>query len=440
MHLNLAAITKKIKTPGVNGENPWNFIVWNLNESPYNGYLEGEMQWLHEFPAYSGGIVLEDTDANKYPTQIIPEKSVIPGFRTRILFKAEIPAMGYKMFKVIKEGIGRGEKIHKTSLETENFRVDFSEETGLKIYSKTLDKTFDTLLKPQCFEDLADSECFNETCYGKRLEDFEFISIETVEMGKFRTILKAKYRFRNSALTLYYSFYKDTDYFDVKYIVNWNEDHIALKLMSKTGIDKLIVSSPFATEDRFDTASDQPMGEWISMYGENAGVSFIGDSSFAYTKYSDEIGISVLRSCIYAEMTLEDEMPAEDYPIMEQGIGEGKLRIFIHKGDYLENGVPNMAKAFNNAPIVLSESNHDGIYPASASFGAVDSKSVYITALKKAENGDQNILRLNEFSGLGQDVTLKYFDKDFKISLDPYEIKTLKITDNGVLEVNITED
>ena len=442
MYLNLASITKKIKTPGVNGENPWNIIVWNLNETAFDGYLEGEMQWLHEFPAYSGGIVLEDEEGTKFPCQIITEKSVIPGFRSRILFKAEIPAMGYKMFKVIKSGEGRSPKIHKTALETDSFSIEFNESTGLidKIYSKKLQKTFGNILKPQCFEDLADSECFNVNTYGKKLEDFEFRSIETVESGEFRTILKVNYKFRDSLLTLYYSFYKDTDYFDVKYIVNWNEDHIVLKLISKTGYENIIVASPFATEKRGDTMSDEPMGEWLSMYGDDGGVSYIGDGSFAYTKNADEVGISVLRSCIYAEMTLEDEMPKEDYPIMEQGISEGRLRIFVHKGDYLENGIPQMAKAFTNGPIVLCETNHDGIYPSCSSFGGVEGKSVYVTAVKKAEKGSEDIIRLNEFAGIERNVKLKYFEKEFEILMKPYEIKTLKITENGVLEVNITED
>ncbi len=442
LYLNLAAITKKIKTPGVNGENPWNLVVWNLNETSYDGYLEGEMQWLHEFPAYSGGIVLEDETGKKYPCQIITEKSVIPGFRSRVLFKAEIPPVGYKMFKVIQEGAGRGEKKHSTVIETEDFTVQFNEKTGLidTIYAKKLGKVFNGILKPQCFEDMADSECFNVNSYGNALENFEFESLETVEYGELRTILKANYKFRNSFVTFYYTFYKDTDYFDVRYVVNWNEDHIVLKLMSKTGYENIVVSSPFATQVRGDATSDEPMGEWLSMYGEGEGVSFIGDSSFAYTKTGDELGISVLRSCIYAEMTLEDEMPKEDYPIMEQGVSEGKIRVLIHKGNYLENGVAHMAKAFVNPPIVLCESNHSGIYPPCRSFASVDKNSVYITAIKQSEDEKGDIIRLNEFAGKSEQVTLKYFDSEFKVDVGPYEIKTLSIKEDGYCEVNITED
>lgn len=101
-HYALQAITRKIQMPGSNPENPWNIVVWNLNDSDYNGYIEAEVQWLHEFPAYSGGILLKDEAGNRYECQIILEKSVIKGFRSRFVFKANIPAFGYRSFKVIK--------------------------------------------------------------------------------------------------------------------------------------------------------------------------------------------------------------------------------------------------------------------------------------------------------------------------------------------------
>ena len=98
MHYNLLRVTNRINMPGRNPDNEWNIVVWNLNTEKYNGYIEAEVQWLHEFPSYDKGILLEDSEGNKYECQIIRERSVIPGFRSRFLFKSEIPAMGYKAF------------------------------------------------------------------------------------------------------------------------------------------------------------------------------------------------------------------------------------------------------------------------------------------------------------------------------------------------------
>ena len=72
--------------PGKNPDNAWNIVVWNLNAVEYNGYIEAEVQWAHEFPWYDKGILLEDSEGNKYECQIIRERSVIPRFRSRFLF------------------------------------------------------------------------------------------------------------------------------------------------------------------------------------------------------------------------------------------------------------------------------------------------------------------------------------------------------------------
>jgi len=442
MHFNLQAINKKVKTPGKNPDNQWNLVVWNLNETDYDGYLEGEMQWLHEFPAYSGGIMLEDECGNQFPCQIILEKSVIKGFRSRVLFKAQIPSMGYKMFKVLQTGDIDKTRTHSCELETDFFRVEIDEKTGLinRIYSKVLDKTFTNILKPQCFEDLSDAEGFFKTTYGKALEDFTLVDIETVEQGVFRTVLKVNYKFRNSLLSLYYSFYKDTDYFDVKYRVNWNESQTVLKLMFNTDYKKITVASPFASETRDDCESDTPMGEWISVYDESEGVSLIADSTFAYTKEGGTLGLSILRSCIYTDLRL-GELSDEDYDFMEQGVSEGSLRIMMHKGDFMQNKVFDMAKGFNNKPIVMCEPNHDGIYSSFESYVSLESESVVLSALKKAEGDYGDIIRIAEIAGQKQEVTIKYFDVgEFIVSVNPYEIKTIKLKDGELSEVNITED
>ncbi len=441
MHLNLQAVTKKIKTPGKNPENPWNLVVWNLEETSYNGYLEGELQWLHEFPEYTGGILLEDEAGNQYPCQIILETSVIPGFRSRVMFRAEIPPVGYKLFKVIQTGEGKQKNIPLFQLETEEFLIKLNETTGLieEFYSKKQKKSYQNILVPKCFEDLADSECFNVTEYGKELEPFTLMGIKTVEKGQYRTVIKADYRFRDSLLTLYYSFYQDMDFFDVKFSVNWNEQHIALKLVSKTGYETYLVASPYASEQRGDTTSDMPMGEWLRMYDEQGEIAFLSKGIFAYTKEKDELGFSILRSCIYGDMRLDSELKEEDYPYISRGIYEGSLRIVIGTHQK-ECNIPALAKQFNNPPIVLCEANHEGMFPSEQSFVSLEGKGVVLGAMKKQELGEDTVIRLAEVEGNEGQVILRYFGKKYAVSMNPYEIKTLKIDGEYLKEVYITED
>ena len=53
-------MTRRIRTPGKNPDTIWNIVVWNLNGKPYEGTIEAEVQWVHEFDWYDKGIRLED--------------------------------------------------------------------------------------------------------------------------------------------------------------------------------------------------------------------------------------------------------------------------------------------------------------------------------------------------------------------------------------------
>lgn len=301
----LTAITHKIKTAGKNPDNPWNLVVWNLNSSRFDGYVEGEMQWLHEFPAYKGGIFLEDEKGKKYPCQIIMEDSVIEGFRSRVLFKTEIYGLGYKCFKVIKNDKPDSISDYKKEKKylTGVFEIEFDDKTGFikSLKNKQSGKVIFNPIKPAVLEDNGDTWCFNVNGYGQQIGEFKHKSLEVTEKGIHRTTVKTVHSFNNSLITLYYTFYNNEDYFDIKYSVSWNEKHTVLKLICDYGCDKILVSSPFASEKRGDCERDTPMGEWLTMTDDNGGVAMIFDTAFAYNKQGTSLGISLLRSCVYGD-------------------------------------------------------------------------------------------------------------------------------------------
>jgi alpha-mannosidase len=125
---------------------------------------------------------------------------------------------------------------------------------------------------------------------------------------------------------------------------------------------------------------------------------------------------------------------------MEQGICEGDLRVIIHEGDFVSRNIAECAVHFNNPPIVICEANHDGKYAASYGFLTLASKSAILSAWKRSEDGDGEILRLYEYAGEAQDVELCLFDKKFSVKMSPYEIKTLRLSGESLTETLITED
>ena len=435
MHFNLLKVTNNIKMPGKNPDNVWNIVVWNLNAAGYNGYIEAETQWVHEFPWYDKEIVLEDAEGNRYECQIIRERSVIPRFRSRFLFKANIPAMGYKAFKVVQTG---RDVINKTLenpflLETKRYKITLSENGVIEaVYDKGSKKNIcKNLLYPACFVDDGDTWAFNIESYGEKCEPFKLEKLEVTECGEFRTIVKATYSFRSSKLEMYYTVYTEEDYIDVRYRVNWNEKHLVFKLMSNFDSNDHTAAVAYGDVKRAETKADVPVGEWLKAVG----LTFCTDRIFAYNMVDCSLGLTVLRSPIYGDLRIRDIDIETDYDILEQGIGEGNIRVYF---DDIHNPT-QAAMEFNNQPVVLCEANHDGTLGAEKSFFSAETKSVNITVLKKAEDDDCIVVRGVEFDGVSQQVDITVNGKIYSIDVEPYEIFTARINKDAICKTDMLE-
>ena len=435
-HFNLLSVTNKIKLPGKNPDNAWNIVVWNLNSDNYNGYIEAEVQWLHEFPAYDKGIALEDEQGNRYECQIIREKSVIKGFRSRLLFKCSILPMGYKSFKVIKteEDIKKRELDNISCIETKRYTIKLSQNGKISsVYDKINKKDIcKNLLVPVCYVDDGDTWAFNIEHYGEECEPFDFEKIEITECGDFRTVIKVSYTFRSSKLDIYYTLYNDMDYIDVRYRVNWNEKHVVFKLVSDVNFNHHTSAIAYGSAERGETKPDIPVGEWI----KTDSLTFCTDGVFAYNMVDNKLGLTVLRSPIYGDLRISEIDLDTDYDIMDQGICEGNIRVHFKT---LEDPA-GAACEFNNPPIVLCEANHDGTLDAEDSFLQTEAESVNIAVLKKAEEGDRIVLRGVEFGGISQEVRVIFRGKKYSFQVSAYEIFTVCIDNDDIYKTNMLEE
>ena len=434
LHFNLQKITSSIKMPGKNPDNIWNLVLWNLNCCEYDGYIEAEVQWAHEFDWYDGGITLDDGNGEIIETQIITEHSAIPRFRTRFIFKAKVPSMGYRCFKVIQNGHKSERKNADFRIETDRFIYTVSKKNGgiCELFDKKTNSiTAKELLVPTCYKDTGDTWCFNIDAYGEKCGEFSVVEIERIESGDLLDKIKVSLRYNNSMLYLYYKFYKHEAFFDVDYTVNWNESHTVFKLNFRTQCDSLNVSSPYGQMKRGASKRDKPMGEWLKA----GNMLLISKSNFAYNFYDDVLGITVLRSPVYGDFRL-GELPEKYDMIMEQGITEGSIRVMQ---DAEDRSPVLSATCFNNPPVVICESNHDGTLPGKMSYLSMNAEYAMIGAVKYAEDGNGVIVRISDYSGKAQQTILSVFGKQHTVQLDRNEIKTLLITDDHVVEVNMIE-
>lgn len=281
---------------------------------------------------------------------------------------------------------------------------------------------------PNCYRDDGDAWCFNIESYGERHGGFSVEDAELTERGEIFDKINVSLKYKNSLLKIYYKFYKSEEYFDVDYIVNWNESHTVFKFDCELNNENVIVATPYGAVRRGKAKADKPMGEWL----KTDKYTVLSNGFFAYNFYNNNLGFTVLRSPIYGDFRL-GELPKKDHMIMEQGVTNGRIRVLIG-----ENLAPSDAMKFNNPPTVVCESNHSGKLPPADSFISVISDSTVVSAVKHSEDDNGIIIRIVNY-GTAENVKLNFFGKDYNVPTGNREIKTLKYKNNTLTDVDMLE-
>ena len=443
LHTRLQRITAELQMPGENPDHPWNIVVWNPTGAAYDGYVEAEVQWAHEFGWYSGEIVLEDADGSMIPCQVLCERSVIPAFRSRFVFRVSVPSYGCRIYKLNKTGGTVPAKSLVTTTETvfrtARYEITLSPDDGSICRIRDIASgrlLCENAFVPVCLDDPGDTWAFNVTGYGAPRGKFRMTGVEVVEDGalltkwKVRTVLDGG----ASSLELYYTFYRDAAYLDFAWRLDWHEKMAVCKLNCAAASMMHTASAPYSETERGESTADLPMGTWLR-YDDALVVT---DSLFAYTMTENTIGFTLVRSPIYGDLRIAPIDTGYDYPVMEQGISEGRLRFYP---DGRAVFAPMAAESFTRMPTVICEANHDGT-PAdrfTRGYVTLDAAETLITALKTAEDGDGIICRMVHY-GDGEDATLRVNGAFHPLSFGKNEIKTVRIAHGVCTETNLLEE
>ena len=414
-HFSLQSIVKDIKMLGNNEDAVWNLCIFNPNATPYSGVLEAEVQWIWEFPWYFGGIELMDETGTVHPTQIITERSKVPGFRSRFAFHADIPAFGYRTYAVRK-----------------------TEQPITRDFGET------DIVSPfvfRAFADNGDIWCFKTTeGYGEMCEEPVLESRKTVEKGELLTTVKQVWRFRDSILEEYITRYSGSNVTDYRYRINWNEKHTVLKLIPAGGKQpgSILAAAPGGSILRPMDGREYPVGQWLRWGEGTDGVTLLLDGIFAYNT-GDFPQLTLLRSPIYGDMRRGPLSEELDYQYLEQGITSGRVRLIPEAVS--ANAAAAGAMQWNDPPVVVCEANHGGTLPPTATGLSMEPACAVVTALKKAEDGNGYVLRLTEYDGIGGKTRLRLGSAaPAEINVSPFEIKTLRfLPDGSVKETNMLE-
>jgi alpha-mannosidase len=264
------------------------------------------------------------------------------------------------------------------------------------------------------------------TAHDDEAGEFKCVSVQLIENGPVRSIVRVHSRWGASTLREDYVLGAHARHVDVRVALDWREPLKMLKLRYPTSVDTATATFeiPYGHIVRPANGDEEPGQTWVDVSGERRGLTVINDAKYGYDVRGGDIGISAVRSPVWAWHLPRELEPGGDYEYMDQGRQTFRVRLVPHTGDWHEAGVVRLAAELNQPPFALIETSHRGPLPQRASYGSDRGGDVMFTVLKRAEDGDGYAVRAYETAGQPATVRLDVLGETIEASFGAYEIKT----------------
>ncbi len=258
-------------------------------------------------------------------------------------------------------------------------------------------------------------------------------SIDVIETGPVRGVVKIVRSYLSSTIIQYVQMYADSPRIDIKTEIDWREEHIFVKALFPIDIhtEEATYEIQYGNVTRkthentsWDFARFEVcMHKWMDVSEDGFGVSFLNDCKYGVSVRDGVVGLSLLKSA------------TDPNPMADKEKHEFTYSIYTHDENYKKADTVRQAYLLNN-PLVVSKKKKDGnSLPESMSFVSVDKKNVMIEVVKQAEDSETTIVRLYEHHNRREQVTMTlakemkhcYACDMLENIIDTYEIKNQQV-------------
>jgi alpha-mannosidase len=409
-------------------------VVFNPHPWTLRTDVEIEYTWLRA----EGAHVVDDAGEH-VPMQMTRPLTTMSSSRGRLVFPVEVPPLGYRTYRV-RRGSVEGEPLAATSARMENrhLLVELDPGTG-RIVRLLVKATGADLAAPDAkhavvVDDPSDTWGHDVVAYDAEIGEFECISTELVETGPVRAILRVVSRYGASTLREDYVLSADAAHIDVRVTLDWHEQLKLLKLRYPTCIDapKATYETPYGHVERPTNGNEEPGQSWVTVAGGGRGLAVLNDAKHGYDVRGGDIGISVVRSPVWAWHDPRELDEGDDVAYMDQGRQTLTVRLVPYVGDWRDAGVVRRAAELNQPQFALIETYHDGPLPQAQSFASDGGGDVVVTVVKGAEDGAGSVVvRAFESAGRPGRATVEVLGSTIDVEFGAHEIKTFLLPPGG---------
>ena len=394
-------------------------VVYNALAASRRDPVEATIEFNGTAPAAIR--VLDRATGQEVPAQILERQDR----RMTLLFLADMPSVGFKVFEVqsdpdaalalarrSSEGAKAAGPLRVTPTSLENTRYAVTIDANGDISSVLDREAKRELLKSPIRLEMRDNPSPDkpawrilwETVSAPVREHVTGPVVRVVEQGPVRATIEITRRAAGSTIVQRISLTEGGDRIDVENLIDWKSPNTLLKAAFP-----FAASNPKATYDlglgtiqrgnNHADAYEVPAQWWADITDTSGafGAAVLNDSKYGWDKPEDH----VLR------LTLLHTPRAGDWPRpfyqSSQDLGRHRFVYSLagHQSDWRAGRVPMRAARLNQPLVAFQSAAHPGALGRAFSLASLSDTTgqVAVRALKKAENSDEIVVRLQELYG-----------------------------------------
>lgn len=360
-----------------------------------------------------------------------------------IFFACNVPANGYKTFKIVEATKVCDDKVTLTETMGENkfFKVKFDEKGQIISF---IDKAANREIlkdgaigneiqafedKPMCFDNWDIDIYYKEKMW--KVDDVQ--TLEVIEQGPVRSTLKIERKFVESIITQKIYVYNDLGRIDFDTYTDWKEQDVLLKAAFPIDTNSTEatyeiqygnVTRPTHNNTSWEVANFEVCAhKWADISEGDFGVSMLNNSKYGHDIKDGNMRLTLLKST-------SDPNPAAD---KEEHFFTYSL--YTHAGTWKDANTAQRAYELNTPLYTKVEEAHAGELKDEVSLVNVNKDNIIIEVVKKAEDTEHLIVRMYEFHNKRTNATLEFF-KDIEeiceCNLMERDLETINATGNKI--------
>jgi alpha-mannosidase len=371
---------------------------------------------------------LSSRDGKKIPIQWRPSASMT-NFLPRLSAWVDLPPCGYQVLELS----------HGDSPAPYDYSDSFHiSETGFGISSLKAKDGTELLAGPLGLVVISDTS----DTWGHDIKEFRqevgrptLISSSLIEDGPVTRVTRQRARWMQSEIVLDIAQFAGLDLVELRFVIDWREREQMLKLEVPIAFaqPRIFVKTPGAVVERYVNGEEEPYQDWGAVEGKIGSkeytVALVNNSTYSYDCLNGLFRTVLIRSAPFARHN-PNQVPHDDNNAwQDQGRQERVFWLLGGAGVHSDFALDRRAEELQTPAEYVMDSVHQGSEPWEQSFLEIQPSNVWVLAIKRAENEDATVIRIQERSGKATKASIKsrLLGVDQVVNLAPWELKTVLV-------------